>query len=87
MQGRLKGQPEQWKEQTEQWKEQIEQWKGFWFPLNGKPKDLQLKDCCHELCRKPLARNDRFCFQNSKIGYGTLVSYPRKTFVKRSEVD
>jgi hypothetical protein len=29
MQGRLKGQTEQWKEQTEQWKGQIEQWKGF----------------------------------------------------------
>jgi hypothetical protein len=75
MQGRLKEQTEQWKrqikqwkEQTEQWKGQIEQWKGFYFPLNGKLKDLQLKDCCHELCRKPLARNDRFCFQNSKNG-------------------
>jgi hypothetical protein len=43
MQGRLK-------EQTEQWKEQTEQWKGFYFPLNGKPKDLQLKDYCHEPC-------------------------------------
>jgi hypothetical protein len=41
---------ERWKEQTEQWKEQIEYWKGFYFPLNGKPKDLQLKDYCHELC-------------------------------------
>jgi hypothetical protein len=30
---------------------------------------------------KPLARNDRFCFQNSKIGSGTLVSYPIQTFV------
>jgi hypothetical protein len=38
------------KEQTEQWKEQTEQWKGFYFLLNGKPKDLQLKDYCHELC-------------------------------------
>jgi hypothetical protein len=38
-----------WKEQTEQWKEQTEQWKGFYFLLNGKPKDLQLKDYCHEL--------------------------------------
>jgi hypothetical protein len=41
---------ERWKGQTEQWKEQIEQWKGFYFLLNGKPKDLQLKDYCHELC-------------------------------------
>jgi hypothetical protein len=44
-----KGQTEQWKEQTEQWKEQIEQWKVFYFLLNGKPKDLQLMDYCHEL--------------------------------------
>jgi hypothetical protein len=29
MQGRLKGQKEQWKEQTEQWKGQVEQCKGF----------------------------------------------------------
>jgi hypothetical protein len=41
---------ERWKGQTEQWKEQTEQWKGFYFLLNGKPKDLQLKDYCHELC-------------------------------------
>jgi hypothetical protein len=39
-----------WKEQTEQWKEQTEQWKGFYFLSNGKPKDLQLKDYCRELC-------------------------------------
>jgi hypothetical protein len=39
-----------WKEQTEQWKEQTEQWKGFYFLLSGKPKDLQLKDYCQELC-------------------------------------
>jgi uncharacterized protein YecA (UPF0149 family) len=39
-----------WKEQTEQWKEQTEQWKGLYSLLNGKPKDLQLKDYCHELC-------------------------------------
>jgi hypothetical protein len=45
-----KGQTEQWKGQTEQWKEQTEQWKGFYFPLNGKSKDLQLKGYCHELC-------------------------------------
>jgi hypothetical protein len=45
-----KGQTEQWKEQTEQWKGQTEQWKGFYFLLNGKPKDLQLKDYCHKLC-------------------------------------
>jgi hypothetical protein len=38
------------KEQTEQWKEQTEQWKGFYSLLNGKQKDLQLKDYCHELC-------------------------------------
>jgi hypothetical protein len=38
------------KEQTEQWKDQTEQWKGFYFLLNGEPKDLQLKDCCHKLC-------------------------------------
>jgi hypothetical protein len=57
---------ERWKGQTEQWKEQTEQWKGFKFFLIGKPKDLQLKDYCRELCQKPLARNDRFCFQNSK---------------------
>jgi hypothetical protein len=44
-----KEQTKQWKEQTEQWKEQTEQWKGFYFLLNGKPKDLQLKDYCHEL--------------------------------------
>jgi hypothetical protein len=44
-----KEQTEQWKEQTEQWKEQIEQWKGFQFPLNGKRKDLQLKNYCREL--------------------------------------
>jgi hypothetical protein len=50
MQERWKEQTEQWKGQTEQWKEQIEQWKGFYFLLNGKPKDLQLKDFCHELC-------------------------------------
>jgi hypothetical protein len=31
-------------------KEQTEQWKGFYFLLNGKPKDLQLKDYCYELC-------------------------------------
>jgi hypothetical protein len=49
-QARWKGQTEQWKEQTEQWKEQTEQWKGFYFLLNGKPKDLQLKDYCHEPC-------------------------------------
>jgi hypothetical protein len=41
---------ERWKGQTEQWKEQTEQWKGFYFLLNGKPKDLQLMDYCHELC-------------------------------------
>jgi hypothetical protein len=41
---------ERWKRQTEQWKEQTELWKGFYFLLNGKPKDLQLKDYCHELC-------------------------------------
>jgi hypothetical protein len=35
---------ERWKGQTEQWKEQLEQWKGFYFLLNGKPKDLQLID-------------------------------------------
>jgi hypothetical protein len=34
---------ERWKVQTGQWKEQTEQWKGFYFLLNGKPKDLQLK--------------------------------------------
>jgi hypothetical protein len=34
----------------ERWKEQTEQWKGFYFLLNGKPKDLQLKDYCHEPC-------------------------------------
>jgi hypothetical protein len=28
----------------ERWKEQTEQWKGFYSLLNGKPKDLQLKD-------------------------------------------
>jgi hypothetical protein len=50
MQERWKGQTEQWKKQTEQWKEQTEQWKGFYFLLNGKPEDLQLKDYCHELC-------------------------------------
>jgi hypothetical protein len=33
----------------ERWKEQTEQWKGFYFLFNGKPKDLQLKDYCHEL--------------------------------------
>jgi hypothetical protein len=41
---------ERWKEQTEQWKEQTELWKGFYFLLNGKPKDLQLMDYCHKLC-------------------------------------
>jgi hypothetical protein len=41
---------ERWKGQTEQWKEQTELWKGFYFLLNGKPKDLQLKDYCHEPC-------------------------------------
>jgi hypothetical protein len=41
---------ERWKGQTEQWKEQTEQWKGFYSLLNGKPKDLQHKDYCHELC-------------------------------------
>jgi hypothetical protein len=49
----IKGRKEQtgkWKGQTEQWKEQTEQWKGFYFFLNGKPKDLQLKVYCHELC-------------------------------------
>jgi hypothetical protein len=57
MQERWKGQTEQWKEQTEQWKgqkeqwkEQTEQWIGFYSLLNGKPKDLQLKDYCHEPC-------------------------------------
>jgi hypothetical protein len=45
-----KEQTEQWKGQTEQWKEQTEQWKGFYFLLNGKPKDLQLKVYCHKLC-------------------------------------
>jgi hypothetical protein len=50
-------------------------------------RDQQFKECCHELCRKPLARNDRFCFQNLKMWFGTLVSYPRKTFVKTSKVD
>jgi hypothetical protein len=50
MQERWKEQTEQWKEQTEQWKEQTEQWKGFYFLSNGKPKDLQLKDYCHEPC-------------------------------------
>jgi hypothetical protein len=49
MQERWKEQTEQWKEQTEQWKEKTEQWKGFYFLLNGKPKDLQLMDYCHEL--------------------------------------
>jgi hypothetical protein len=48
MQERWKEQTEQWKEQTEQWKEQPEQWKGFYSLLNGKPKDLQLKDYCRE---------------------------------------
>jgi hypothetical protein len=41
---------ERWKGKTEHWKEQTEQWKGFYLLLNGKPKDLQLKDYCHELC-------------------------------------
>jgi hypothetical protein len=50
MQERWEEQTEQWKEQTEQWKEQTVQWKGFYFLLNGKPKDLQLKVYCHELC-------------------------------------
>jgi hypothetical protein len=57
MQERWKEQTEQWKEQTEQWKEQAEQWKepteqwkGFYSLLNGKPKDLQPKGYCHELC-------------------------------------
>jgi hypothetical protein len=50
MQEWWKGQTEQWKGQTEQCKEQTEQWKGFYSPLNGKPKDLQLKDYCQELC-------------------------------------
>jgi hypothetical protein len=72
---------ERWKGQTEQWKEQTEQWKGFYFLLNGKPKDLQLKDYCHELCRKPLARNDRFYFQKSKVEIGNLVPNFNKTFV------
>jgi hypothetical protein len=31
--------------------------------------------------------NDRFCFQNSKIGFGTLVPFSRISFVKTSEVD
>jgi hypothetical protein len=34
----------------ERWKGQTEQWKGFYFLLNGKPKDLQLKNYCHEPC-------------------------------------
>jgi hypothetical protein len=34
----------------ERWKEQTEQWKGFYVLLNGKPKDLQLKVYCRELC-------------------------------------
>jgi hypothetical protein len=50
MQERWKEQTEQWKEQTEQWKGQTEQWKGIYSLLNGKPKDLQRKDYCHELC-------------------------------------
>jgi hypothetical protein len=50
MQERWKEQTEQWKGQTEQWKEQTEQWKGFYSLLNGKPKDLQLKNYCHEPC-------------------------------------
>jgi hypothetical protein len=50
MQESGKEQTEQWKEQTEQWKEQTEQWKGFYFLLNGKPKDLLLKVYCYELC-------------------------------------
>jgi hypothetical protein len=45
-----KGQTEQWKGQTEQWKEQTEQWKGFYFLLNGKTKDLQLRFYCQEPC-------------------------------------
>jgi hypothetical protein len=45
-----KGKQSDGKEQTEQWKEQTEQWKGSYFLLNGKPKDLQLKDYCYELC-------------------------------------
>jgi hypothetical protein len=61
------------------WKEQTEQWKGFYFLLNGKPKDLQLKDYCHELCWKPLARNDRFCF---KIEFGNLVPISTKPLFK-----
>jgi hypothetical protein len=50
MQERWKGQTEQRKEQTEQWKDKQSNGKYFYFLLNGKPKDLQLKDYCHELC-------------------------------------
>jgi hypothetical protein len=54
--------------------------KDFNFPLNGKLKDLQLKDFCHAPCGKPLARNDRFCFQNSNRIW-ELGSNFSKTFV------
>jgi hypothetical protein len=41
---------ERWKGANRTMKEQTELWKGFYFLLNGKTKDLQLKDYCRELC-------------------------------------
>jgi hypothetical protein len=52
----------------------------FILLIRRQTKGSAIKDFAMSFCRKPLARNDRFCFQNSKIGFGTLVSYPRKTF-------
>jgi hypothetical protein len=53
---------------------------------NGKPKELQIKDYCHEPYQKPLARNDRFCFQKFKKKIGTLV-HIQENFCQISEVD
>jgi hypothetical protein len=39
------------------------------------------------LSLKPLAGNDRFCFQKFKNGIWNFGSISKKTFVKTSEVD
>jgi hypothetical protein len=53
------------------------------FLMRGQTKGIyNLRSVAMSFVAKPLARNVDFDFENSKIGSGTLVSYPRKTFVQ-----
>jgi hypothetical protein len=44
----------------------------------------KIKSCCHEFCHKPLARNDKICFQKNRIW--NLVPFSTKLLFKTSEV-